>query len=1148
DTACEVIEAKANGVYLNANENQPEKPLIKCTKNDCFNMVSTATEKYYVNAESIDLNNAIIFCSNKKCEKQTPADVNLYYVGKDGENQNTIANKCILKSAFTSQGYYLNGGYNKSVNQTIICDVIDGCKTLKVDLGYYVNAGNKSKPIIKCEKEGNECVEEESPPCPNASKSVPGNYCYEGDQLKFFPNGNSIAVAASKFNDIYVFATIPNNGFPGIKSKTSTLFKISRYFINRFYQSGAIMIDNNGKLVDSLDGNQSNISLYTCNEDTNEYSKRSKCISNTYMFDSENSKTIFCNNGNLEYVHFTGYVVDGNRVTGGNKHPYIIHCINGKKCISIKPKVSTYYENSGYDHDKKSLIHCSNKNCITVTADVGYYVAHGESNNKGIIKCFTATSCIYSQVKNNINYVNAGSDKNNSALIKCKKGKCTVAKAKSGYFFTHTSTLLIHCTSPTSCVEITPTVNYYENADSSESSNTIINCVQNRKIVTCASETINNGFYMSSSSNALIHCNSGSKCKTKIINNGIFRGAFKSRTSNSKRSTIAQNIQNVQNVHNRDIDEDTTEDGRKDLNLRDNGDDAYGIIRCVSGICSVLSANELATIPICEFNNNKCYITLEYSMTKSATTSINAGNICTNSNRSIFYFATDTVVVKPNVISGVTSTYIYTTTNSNCLEVNDSYSNMFFTVGSNIYTINQGSVIQFSETGYYFLNVAKNTLVKGNIIDAYNDKNVKLYSCNGKSCSIVDKPDTDTYYADVNKHILKYNVNNDVYTFAYKNNVICIFANNKCTPNADLKNQEFCITYKGEIVLAATDIKNRETGECYRSKSINSYLYGYSLYEHLYYMNEFAAQMVDQTGFYIINLYNNKTVVTMNNKKKSSNIVVYGCNLSTCRVYEPNEDIYYYNVQAKNILRYKDGIWSSPSTSGYAYIALDPTNSYIFKFAKNQEKITLQARANNGYYYTVDHEMYYCNQENGACKPIDKTGYYFTNERQLYYCVHDSEVLEPVECVKQSCVPRQYYYINNAYYYCEGSSLFVPVVSRYCSYDDYVVVNFPLALTKEFPDKIKKAVDNIQKNNKSTAVVSKAKSSFDLVCVNNYVIIDEKAHEAKICNVEQLGYVKCIEDEDNPEKCNVSSAFRSWKLSPFLIAILFIFILIMNSF
>ncbi|ORX42353.1 scaffoldin [Piromyces finnis] len=1190
---CSVLEKANEGVYVNSNysENGDAKQLIQCRSDTgCAGIkTSPSNSEYFVNAEATDLNNAIIFCANKKCEKQTPTGVPTYYVGSNGDSQEDQVNgliectesepadddtsprrkratekKCKLKPAFTSNGYYLNSGYNKAVNQTILCDSSEGCATEKVILGYYVNAGDATKPVIKCEKEGTECVEEESKECPSSSDIIPGNYCYSEGSLKFYPSSNSTAISASKSDDIYTFATIPANGFPGIKSETGALFKISRYYINRFYQSGVVMIDKNGKLVDNLSAaDQSDISVYDCNDSTKMCTERSGCTSNTYMFDSENKKAVFCNNNKLEYAEFTGYVVDGNRAVGTN-HPYIIHCENnGSKCESIKPKVSSYYENNGYDSSVNGLIECSGNNCITVGATVGYYVGH---EGKGIIQCTSSTSCVYADSKSKVKYVNAGSNKSSNAIISCTKDSCVSTKANTGYYLTYTSTLLIQCTNPSNCVEFTPSVNYYDNADSSESSNTIINCVQNSQVITCSTEATNSGFYISSTPNVLIRCKSGNKCKTVTVKNGIFRGAIKSNTSGSKRSDDEKESQ-VESSIESDIEVEGNDDG-KSVVIPRGSDDSYDIIRCIQEKCSALSPSEVSAIPICEFNNNKCYITNEYAMTKSATTSISAGSICTNNDRSVFYFATDTVVVKPNVISGSTTTYIYTTTNSNCLEVNDSYSDMYFTVGSNIYLLDQGSVLQFYEQGYYFINTAKNAIVGGSDIDNYNDKNVKLYRCNGSSCSILDKPDSLTFYADVNKRILRYNVNSGSYSFAYEKDIICIFANNKCTPNADLKNQEFCITYKGELALAKADIKNRETGECYKASSLSSTIYGYS--QSLYSMNLYSAEMIDETGYYIVSLSTNTTVVSKNYKTKNNKLVIYGCQLSSCKEIEPEEDTYYYDSSAKTILRYKDGAWKTPETSGYAYISIDPVNTYIYRFTKINDEVKINGIANYGYYYTVDGEMYNCNQdEGGACTPINNTGYYFTNAGEVYYCVHDSENLEPTECTKQACISGQYYYIDEAYYRCESSSSLVPVMSRYCSYNENVIINFPLALTEEYPDKIKQAVEGIEKNNNSTAIIRRSgknylesvsgiftnctynveetKSTFDLVCVNNFVKVDEETDDVKICSIEKLGYVECTEEEENPEKCNVSFGISRASISIFGIVVSTLLVVLFNE-
>ncbi|ORY33925.1 hypothetical protein LY90DRAFT_511959 [Neocallimastix californiae] len=208
--------------------------------------------------------------------------------------------------------------------------------------------------------------------------------------------------------------------------------------------------------------------------------------------------------------------------------------------------------------------------------------------------------------------------------------------------------------------------------------------------------------------------------------------------------------------------------------------------------------------------------------------------------------------------------------------------------------------------------------------------------------------------------------------------------------------------------------------------------------------------------------------------------------------------------------------------------------------------------------------MYYCNLgEDHNCSPIDETGYYITNTGATYYCIHDSEELEATECTKQFCINGQYYYIEETYYRCDSHSNFVPMKSRYCSYDENVVINFPLALIEELPGNVKQAVKDISRHNNSTAVsyhrgknylksisgiftnctynVEESTSMFDLVCINNYVDVDKETDEVKICSIEQLGYVECIENEENPEKCNISSDSKS--IIPSIVMIIF-FILI----
>jgi hypothetical protein len=900
----------------------------------------------------------------------------------------------------------------------------------------------------------------------------------------------------------------------------------------------------------------------------------------------------------MEYTDEDGYVIDG---SGGSKTSIIIYCDkDGENCYIINPNQSNGNGHGGRDNNGSNkipktvyytngnnLIKCTNGICVKVSVKPGNYLGYGENGILGIIHCNANNECIFIYPDSGVKYLNSGSDRNLYPLIECTLNEgCYVTEGNPGYYLTSSSKTLIFCKSFITCYEINPMEHYYFNADCTEENNTIIKCVEAGNVISCFLEDALNGYYLTNEPDKLVHCRIGNRCKEIRVHNGIFRGALKGEVSIKRRSEFEKDLQfEIRNSLNKEHSKTKNEslevndnseniidtfknkelkEESKIFNTRDTND-VYDIIRCVEGKCAALTISELAAVPICEFSNNKCYITLEYSMTKKATSSIEAGDFCTNSDHSILYFATDTIVVKPNIISGKTATYVYTTSTTNCLEANDSYHDKYYAEKSSIYTLDIDCIIQIYETAYIFLNNKENRIVRNRDIDEYNNSNVELYRCKGSHCRPVDALNTITYIADINKRILKYDVNNKLYSFVYDKDIICIFKDNKCTPNADMKKNEFCITYKGELVLAQSSIKNRETGECYLSEGINSYIYGYGFSQHLYHMNQFTAQMVDQTGYYIINMFTNNTIERITYLSKNINLVLYACTHSSCHIYEPHEDTYYYDSQAKTIYRYKDGDYSLPSTSGYAYISVDPTQTYIYKFVKAEsDEIKIQAMANDGYYYTIDKEMYYCNLgEDYNCSPIDETGYYITNTGATYYCIHDSEELEATECTKQFCINGQYYYIEETYYRCDSHSNFVPMKSRYCSYDENVVINFPLALIEELPGNVKQAVKDISRHNNSTAVSyhrgknylksisgiftnctyneEESTSMFDLVCINNYVDVDKETDEVKICSIEQLGYVECIENEENPEKCNISSDSKS--IIPSIVMIIF-FILI----
>jgi len=1122
--------------YINSNSlENAKKPLIKCESSKCTAESVDDTHTYYEN--TLDTTK-IIYCKGKCSYIENPSDGD-YYVGtRAGEvngliSYNESAKGFKFAAATTSEGYYLNAGGDNSTNQTIVCDASTGCVTKSVNPGYYINAKTGStSDLIKCTL--NECtaftLDSSFESC--KSDETESKVCNDGGVLNFYGFNATLYTLNKDKIDEFTYTSIKS--FPSITSETTTLFRITTYGVERFIASGVIAVDvNNHQLVSDFGKAAigSDVELYDCSSSTKLCTKRSSCQDKTYMYDSENKKVLYCSSGSLkDYSSKNGYYVDSS-INVGTRTPYIIYCDSGE-CTHIAPNVASYFKNAGQDSDTNALIYCNGSSCSTVSVNPGYYVANQQA---GIINCSSQSACEYkdaSTIGSSVNYVNAGADKSSKALIYCSKKMCAAKTANVGYYFTNRASNLIYCENISNCSEITPTVNYYFYADSSDNGkNYIINCSKVSNSVVCAKEIADTGSYLTSQSNVLVTCSSNGSCKQVVAKPGYYQSAVKI-TINSSRdvSDVDADDELVTGIAGRDT---TT---------------TYNIIECTTTSCELLTAEELSAIPVCEYNADKCYITNAYALSKTAVTSITAGNLCTNPDRSVFYFATDTIVVAPSVIAGTTATYVYTTTTTNCLIVDSKHSDLYYTVGSDIYRLDDGSISHFYDVGYYFINIDKNTLVSGNNIDAYNNENVKLYKCNGTACKILDNPDDVTYYADVNKRIIKFNVNSDSYSFAYEKDIICIFANNKCTPNADLNGREFCITYKGELVLAAQDIKNRETGDCYKASGINSNIYGYNQY--LYNMDVYSASVIDDNGYYLVSISTNSTVSSKDYKNRlvsSNSIKVYGCHSSTCKVFEPESGVYYYDSRAKTILKKEDNTWMAPSTSGYALVSINPDEKFIYKFKAELDEITLLSKAASGYYYTVDNEMYECNENDNECLPITETDYYFTNTGEIYYCVYDSENLEKTECTKQSCYVGQNYFISDNYYRCEAGSFFTPIKSRSCKYDENVIVNFPTILKDEFPTEIKLAIENIEKNNNSTAVavrsnkkylsvvpaiftnctynVEETEASYDLVCVNNFVAVNDEDDTVDICSIENLGFVECVDDEENPEKCTPSGAF-----------------------
>jgi len=1148
---CNGNTEKASSYFINGANS---KSVIYCNSEKTCDTYTPSDNSFFINGDT-ESDKKLISCYGKSCIPQEAVSNGYYLTINHGDDSNddsfsvitcteTEENVNCTKNNKEIKGFLRNADENTSTTYPLIeCRSINDCSSLKLgqDIlpGYYVDVTLGTPKILVCTE--NSCTEDDDGTYKYTEGRgyVDGNYLFDEEkkELKLVIDStadeedNKLSAIATSNNYAdelyYYFEASPSKGFPGVTINVTTLYKVSQYYIARVITNGVVYVDDTSNKITESGTPGTDSSIYICSKSKKTCSISKSCTSDTYILDVINGIGYQCTSkGTVQQITEDGYFIDSSN--GTVKRP-VIHCVN-KVCTSISS--SNYYVNSGSDGTSNPLVYCNGTTCRTTTASNGYYLSgvKDDSGNVGIIKCSSSSNCDFitpSAIKKTEHYyLNNGNNKNQKALIKCKGRTCSTTAASDGYFITNDSSTLILCENAISCSTVSASAGFYNAAVTIDTGKKIIECTA-LATINCELKDASVGYYVAKTNNILINCNV-TPCKAITVTNGIYRSAT-TQIISSKRDTIP--------------DEDEVSNDKRATTAV-----VYNIISCTPSGCNELTTSELLSIPVCTFTNNKCFINNRVTISTSTVSAISAGSYCTNSDRSVLYFATDTVVIDPYIIDGTTSIYTYTTTTTNCIEALDKYSENYYTVGSSVYKVSEISITQVIASGYYFINVDSNSLVGGNNIENYNDENVKLFKCNDSSCSIIDKPETITYYADVNKRIIQYNPNSDSYTFAYDSDVICIYSNNKCTPRSDIKSKEFCITYKGELALVANDIKSRETGECYKADTINSKIYGLSQY--MYKMNSNSAERIIDTAYYVVSLSTNSTATLRDFDGRNNSVRIYGCVESKCSIVDPADGVYYYDSISNYMFRYSNSKWVSPQASGYALVSVDPNDTYVNRFTLNNNVTTIEGRVKTGYYFTIDKDMYECDHDKYQCDKIDNNGYYFTISGEVYQCVYDSEGLEATECTKKNCIVGQYYYINSKYYYCGSGYILNLVTDKTCEHDDRVIINYPVAFSEQYPDKIKNAVESISTINNSTALVTNINSKyissvsgvftnctytveekdseFDLVCINNYVSVNEETDNVEICSLTHMGYVECVEDENNPEKCNPSGSISRY--------------------
>ncbi|KAG4098177.1 hypothetical protein H8356DRAFT_1424886 [Neocallimastix lanati (nom. inval.)] len=1261
---CTTVPASnLNNYYINSGSNG-EYPLIYCgdsTTTSCAEK-KASTSGYYIpdigtfitsSPYNLDFNGHLISCSSTDhCEIIYDAFNEGYYInaGVDNTNKPLIyldngSNLISEQYPNDKDSYYVDSSssISNSFTHLIYCSTLNNCTSFDPEDGYFLNSGSfdgETNVIISCDKTG--CKFDSNVQlCTVEEEKIlkPGNYCYrkkEGSDTDINFVIKEFAINSEDISDdnknityttsfpVYHYIPVSPNNFPGINKFMSTLFEVKSNSITRVNSNGIYIINNKNEKVDSI--NYNGLTLYICSSYTQLCTPYQSCKRETYLYDETSGKGYYCFGTNLSVISEAGYYIDYSYVDRNGKTPSIIKCQSTGNCERFTPKTNTYFINSGFDNYSKALIHCENGSCTTQEATPGYYVA--EFNQSGVINCVTRISCKLSPLRYNY-YINSGSDKSIYPIIYCIKGvKCNSKRAYSGYYLVHENNdLIINCKSSNSCLLEKASAGYYYNAANHDvvaaDVETVIKCYSSSytdKII-CNSERKNEGFYLwKNNNNVLIDC-MGSRCKTIVVDTGVFHSASNVKKSNlvsskgrdeyneddenllvnhkerfdydddldninKKDENINEEVKNIHEKYNElnmeesnnlndlpenELNERTNSESEKEVQLssRTNTEDIVStIIICNKGICNELTVEELKTIPICSYIDDLCYV--DNSGTNAQTDRINvvaSGEFCTDNSRSTLYFALETIVEYNDVISGVLSTSKIPS--KNCIKVSSQYSNNFFTIGNNIYRVDQGLIKQITDVGYYFINISKNELIHGNDIKEYNKSDVLLYKCDGNSCRIMDKPESNTYYSDVSKRIIKYSVEEDKYFYLNARENICTFFENTCTPKYDISENDFCLTAEGNLVVAGEKIKSRETGKCYMSSVINENVLAYSSNSVLYLLNSNAAIQLTTTGYYFAenNKYYSAEYRTFNDTR--AGVTLYGCFNNACKVYEPQPNIYYFDMLTNYLIQKKDKVWISPNNVGYIYASVNPNEECIFSYIISSSRELLLAKTNkNGWYYTIDKKMYKCNNNNGGCTEIDDTAYVLTVDYVLYYCVVDSEG-EETECFRKTCNIGEIYYIENQYYKCVSGSYYEPIRSKTCEYDEVVIINFPLIYSEFFPTSVYKTINNIAKNNKYLPTEKKRRSDleviqgvftnctynslgeyteYDQICMANYVKMNED-NEPDICSIKLLGYTYCtVEEGDNPNKCDPSSAslqkyLSSWHIVAFIISLIIYFIM-----
>ncbi|OUM66789.1 hypothetical protein PIROE2DRAFT_5885, partial [Piromyces sp. E2] len=1176
DTYCEEDNSLANiGYYIDRSQNEitTDPQLIHCYDQNtvpdeivCSEFsVKNANQKghfvsgisgYLINYKMVDKINYVLIHSRPETG---------FYLNNGDNNNGTMPliycegapNSSLAVSCNTipsEDGYYLMQSSKTDVDENLYTQLIfcenSICQNKDPTKGYFKYALD-NELIITCD--GRFCYLEEPDNCQtiNTPRSYSsGNCCIYQSQMYLITKNFNITSTTTHGMEFlnfsipfqsgttpkYAYFEVDLTDFPGIPYNSGSLYKITNYSMTHFPYNNYFILNNNNEQLTSLNTTITkydidSMKIFNCDSSTESCIPEVECSTSKFILYEPLKLGMKCTNYTLDILTTEGNYLDEDN----NNH--IIRCDNNKQCKLLTPSTITnstlngydtevencYLLNSGYNNSTYPLIKCNKTSCELMEPKKGFYY---DCEAKKIINYQNNEKFFY--VNNTMEYptfyINEGANSPNEQLISCTKNDCTVTSPVTGYYLSHQNDHIIHCKSSTECKEETTVEGYYPDANSYVNGiNYILHCAYNStKDMNCFKEIANVGFYISINSETLINCvNEDNICKTISKKPGIYVSAVLRNVTLSSNGIASRDLSTILN--------------QKDKNL----------ISCNLIECNELTEEELMAVPICEFSDNKCFISQRYSSFQMQTSLITLGGYCTDYYHSQLYFATNSIQTSPDD-DNLDYDKIFSTIDENCIEASSAYRSYYYTVENVIYDIDDNQISQKTEKGFYFIDPEDHSLLNSNDIKLYNEHSIKLFECNGDYCTRIEKIPNVLFFVDINRRIFKYDPSFHKYFFAYDNDITCTYhPHNSCQVSRNITTEEFCINTNGQLVSLQSRITTDSEGLCIMMES-NSEIFIF--YKDLYRLSGHSAELIEEKGYYLIN-NNTRISAELKDFKDSTQIIIlYGCNGDYCEEVKPNEGTYYYDNILKSLFKYENNIWNKANSSGYANVSLYLGYTHIVNFdiVKGETTIT-NKNMMYGNFYTVDQKMFRCNVDDNQCHEMEDTGYFMTTIGEIYYCEYNSKTTTQKvyedsslsssdkgyrnilsSCIKKRCTVGDYYFINNNYYQCRGDSIFTLMKMEQCidnidvedikeNHQDIAssegfgkyIIHFPLMDKENYPYNIKYINYLINIHNNSTAEdnylstdyletisgvfnncrydLETSTMVFDLICMNNYV-------------------------------------------------------------